>query len=421
MQFIHLDSIDDERVSAYTNLTEIQLRNKLEPSKGLFIAESPKVIDRALTADREPISLLVEEPWIGGMSETFARIDQRWGTDIPVYVASPEQLKQLTGYRLHRGALAAMKRWPLPSVEEVCRGARRIAVMENIVDHTNVGALMRSAAALNVDAVLVTPSCGDPLYRRAARVSMGTVFQIPWTRIGGDDKHYWPFTGLPDDPNSILASMGNYVANTDALFEALALDEKAEDTKHDMGGDIAPYFAARNEAGVYDFNSNEIPGATPTDHAYWRDVGTLKQFYDAHMDLISYVPEFNLYNTEWPIYTLSGNLPPAKFVHAGRDRLGHATDSIVSPGVIVSGGEVHHSVLSPNVRIHSWSQVVDSILFDGVTINRRARVYKAILDKNVVLTENSTVGIDTEHDLARGFTVTPEGITVVPKGTVVDD
>ena len=195
-------------------------------------------------------------------------------------------------------------------------------------------------------------------------------------------------TGLPDDPNSILASMGNYVANTDALFEALALDEKAEDTKHDMGGDIAPYFAARNEAGVYDFNSNEIPGATPTDHAYWRDVGTLKQFYDAHMDLISYVPEFNLYNTEC---------------------------------VIVSGGEVHHSVLSPNVRIHSWSQVVDSILFDGVTINRRARVYKAILDKNVVLTENSTVGIDTEHDLARGFTVTPEGITVVPKGTVVDD
>ena len=155
--------------------------------------------------------------------------------------------------------------------------------------------------------------------------------------------------------------------------------------------------------------------------AYWRDGGTITQFYDAHMDLIAYVPEFNLYNQDWPIYTMSGNLPPAKFVHAGRDRLGHATDSIVSPGVIVSGGEVHHSVLSPNVRIHSWSQVVDSILFDGVVINRRARVYKAILDKNVVLTENSTVGIDTEHDLARGFTVTPEGITVVPKGTVVDD
>lgn len=196
MRFIHLDSIDDERVAAYVNLTEIQLRNRLEPSKGLFIAESPKVIDRALAAGREPISLLVEESWIDGMSGMFDVIEKRWGDGIPVYVASPEQLKRLTGYRLHRGALAAMKRWSLPSVEEVCRGARRVAVMENIVDHTNVGALMRSAAALDVDAVLVTPSCGDPLYRRAARVSMGTVFQVPWTRIGGDDEHYWPFTGM---------------------------------------------------------------------------------------------------------------------------------------------------------------------------------------------------------------------------------
>lgn len=196
MRFIHLDSIDDERVAAYVNLTEIQLRNRLEPSKGLFIAESPKVIDRALAAGREPISLLVEESWIDGMSGMFDVIEKRWGDGIPVYVASPEQLKRLTGYRLHRGALAAMKRWSLPSVEEVCRGARRVAVMENIVDHTNVGALMRSAAALDVDAVLVTPSCGDPLYRRAARVSMGTVFQVPWTRIGGDDKNYWPFTGM---------------------------------------------------------------------------------------------------------------------------------------------------------------------------------------------------------------------------------
>lgn len=196
MRFIHLDSIDDERVAAYVNLTEIQLRNRLEPSKGLFIAESPKVIDRALAAGREPISLLVEESWIDGMSGMFDVIEKRWGDGIPVHVASPEQLKRLTGYRLHRGALAAMKRWSLPSVEEVCHGARRVAVMENIVDHTNVGALMRSAAALDVDAVLVTPSCGDPLYRRAARVSMGTVFQVPWTRIGGDDKHYWPFTGM---------------------------------------------------------------------------------------------------------------------------------------------------------------------------------------------------------------------------------
>lgn len=220
MQFITIDSIDDERVAAYTNLTEIQLRNQLEPERGLFIAESPKVIDRALAAGREPISLLVEEPWIEGMSQTFDVVDKRWGTDIPVYVASPEQLRQLTGYRLHRGALSAMRRWPLPSVEETCRDARRVAVMENIVDHTNVGALMRSAAALDVDAVLVTPSCGDPLYRRAARVSMGTVFQIPWTRIGGDDKHFWPRRGLEE-----LRSLGFTTVAMALSDDSISLDE----------------------------------------------------------------------------------------------------------------------------------------------------------------------------------------------------
>ena len=220
MQFITIDSIDDERVAAYTNLTEIQLRNRLEPERGLFIAESPKVIDRALAAGREPISLLVEEPWIEGMSQTFDVVDKRWGTDIPVYVASPEQLRQLTGYRLHRGALSAMRRWPLPSVEETCRDARRVAVMENIVDHTNVGALMRSAAALDVDAVLVTPSCGDPLYRRAARVSMGTVFQMPWTRIGGDDKHFWPRRGLEE-----LRSLGFTTVAMALSDDSISLDE----------------------------------------------------------------------------------------------------------------------------------------------------------------------------------------------------
>jgi len=154
------------------------------------------------------------------MSQTFDVVDKRWGTDIPVYVASPEQLRQLTGYRLHRGALSAMLRWPLPSVEETCRDARRVAVMENIVDHTNVGALMRSAAALDVDAVLVTPSCGDPLYRRAARVSMGTVFQIPWTRIGGDDKHFWPRRGLEE-----LRSLGFTTVAMALSDDSISLDE----------------------------------------------------------------------------------------------------------------------------------------------------------------------------------------------------
>ncbi|BAQ31294.1 TrmH family RNA methyltransferase [Bifidobacterium scardovii] len=220
MRFITIDSIDDERVSAYTNLTEIQLRNRLEPAKGLFIAESPKVIDRALAAGREPISLLVEEPWIEGMADTFAFVDEHWGPSVPVYVASSEQLRQLTGYRLHRGALSAMRRWPLPSVAEVCRGARRIAIMENIVDHTNVGALMRSAAALDVDAVLVTPSCGDPLYRRAARVSMGTVFQIPWTRIGTESRHAWPFDGLEE-----LHGLGFTTVAIALTDDSISLDE----------------------------------------------------------------------------------------------------------------------------------------------------------------------------------------------------
>ncbi len=220
MQFIPLPSIDDERVAAYVNLTEMQLRNRLEPAKGLFIAESPKVIDRALAAGREPISLLVEEAWIDGMADMFARIDAQWGLNIPVYVASADQLKRLTGYHLHRGALSAMRRWPLPSVAEVCRNARRVAVMENIVDHTNVGALIRSAAALNVDAVLVTPSCGDPLYRRAARVSMGTVFQIPWTRIGGEDKQYWPFKGIDE-----LKSLGFTTVAMALEDDSISLDE----------------------------------------------------------------------------------------------------------------------------------------------------------------------------------------------------
>ena len=225
---------------------------------------------------------------------------------------------------------------------------------------------------------------------------------------------------MPGDDTKSLASMGIYVFDADYLYELLEEDDKDENSSHDFGKDIIPKITKAGMAYAHPFPLSCVQ-SDPNAEPYWRDVGTIKQFYDAHMDLIAYVPEFNLYNQDWPIYTMSGNLPPAKFVHAGRDRLGHATDSIVSPGVIVSGGEVHHSVLSPNVRIHSWAQIVDSVLFDGVVINRRARVYKAILDKNVVLTENSTVGIDTEHDLARGFTVTPDGITVVPKNTIVDD
>ena len=168
------------QLDVFARLTEGQLRSRLEPEKGIFIAESPKVIERALDAGYEPVSLLMERKHISGQGRD---IIARCG-DIPVYTADREVLAGLTGYQLTRGVLCAMRRPPLPSVEAVCANARRVAVLEGIVDSTNIGAIFRSAAALNMDAVLVTPTCGDPLYRRAVRVSMGTVFQIPWTRIG---------------------------------------------------------------------------------------------------------------------------------------------------------------------------------------------------------------------------------------------
>ncbi|MFT8704103.1 TrmH family RNA methyltransferase [Bifidobacterium aquikefiricola] len=220
MKFIGLEDLNDTRVAAYTHLTELQLRNRLEPAQGLFIAESPKVIVRALHAGVKPLSFLVEESWIDGMADTFADVDAHWGNEVPVFVAKPELLKTITGYRLHRGALSAMHRWALPSVESICANATRIAVMENIVDHTNVGALMRSAAALSVDAVLVTPSCGDPLYRRAARVSMGTVFQVPWTRICDDDDERWPTDGI-----KALHRLGFVTASMALSDDSISLDE----------------------------------------------------------------------------------------------------------------------------------------------------------------------------------------------------
>lgn len=192
----NVETLDDPRLDAFARLTEAQLRSKLEPEKALFIAESGKVIERALAAGMEPLSLLMEAKWLPAMQPIIDEISARWGDGVPVFVAPHDELTKLTGFELTRGALGAFRRPQLPSVADIVRGARRITVLEDITNHTNVGAIFRSAAALGIDAVLVTPACYDPLYRRAVRVSMGTVFQVPWTRIGGDDKHYWPFTGM---------------------------------------------------------------------------------------------------------------------------------------------------------------------------------------------------------------------------------
>lgn len=188
---IEIHDFSAPELDAFARLTEGQLRSRQDAEKGLFIAESPKVIERALNGGYEPVALLMERKHIEGQTrEIIARC-----ADIPVYTAEREVLADLTGYALTRGVLCAMRRRALPSVEALCAGARRVAILESIVDPTNVGAIFRSAAALNMDAVLVTPTCCDPLYRRSVRVSMGTVFQIPWTRIG-ERVEDWPERGM---------------------------------------------------------------------------------------------------------------------------------------------------------------------------------------------------------------------------------
>ena len=194
-RFVKITDFKAPELDIFVRLTGAQLRNKLEPEKGIFIAESPTVIEVALNAGCEPIALLTDERLVGG---AVASIIEKCGAkdeDFPVYTAEREVLSSLTGFELTRGALCAMRRPPLPTVEELCRNARRIAVLEEVADSTNIGALFRSAAALGIDAVLITPTCCDPLCRRAVRVSMGTVFQVPFTRIG-DTPADWPEKGL---------------------------------------------------------------------------------------------------------------------------------------------------------------------------------------------------------------------------------
>jgi glucose-1-phosphate adenylyltransferase len=226
-------------------------------------------------------------------------------------------------------------------------------------------------------------------------------------------------TPLADNPDEILASMGNYVFDAQALVEQVTKDADAEDTKHDMGGDIMPAFADRGEAAVYDFKANTVPGAEDRDKDYWRDVGTLDSYYEAHMDLVAVHPVFNLYNYEWPIFTDVGPYPPAKFVHGWHGRVGSAVNSIVSPGCVVSGSLVENSVMGPDTRVHSWATVTDSVLLDGVKVGRHAVVRRAIIDKNVSIPENARIGLDPEEDRARGLTVTESGLVVIGKGQVV--
>ena len=216
-EIIELADLDAPELAIYARLTEGQLKNRAEPEKGLFIAESPKVIDRALDAGYEPVSLLMERKHIEGQARDIVA---RCG-GVPVYTSSLEVLKELTGFPLTRGVLCAMRRRRVPALEEVCRNARRVVVLEDVMNPTNVGAIFRSAAALGMDAVLLTPACSDPLYRRAVRVSMGTVFQIPWARIGTELSD-WPHPGL-----ETLRDLGFKTAAMALEDDSVSIDDEA--------------------------------------------------------------------------------------------------------------------------------------------------------------------------------------------------
>lgn len=213
---IEITNFEFPELDVYARLNESQLLHFNEPNPGIFIAESPKVIERALNAGYRPVSFLIEKKEIEAQTE---KIFARWES-VPVYTAEFEVLKQLTGFGLTRGMLCAMERLSLKSVEEVCKNARRIAVLENVVNPTNVGAIFRSAAALNMDAVLLTPACSDPLYRRAARVSMGTVFQVPWTFFD-KKKVSWPDGGI-----QLLKEMGFQTAAMALTDDSVSIDDK---------------------------------------------------------------------------------------------------------------------------------------------------------------------------------------------------
>ncbi len=221
---------------------------------------------------------------------------------------------------------------------------------------------------------------------------------------------------IPGRPGWTLASMGNYLFNTNVLTREAENDATSASSSHDFGGDILPRIFEREPVFVYDFHTNVIRGEEERARGYWRDIGTIEAYHAASMDLISVAPVLNLYNTHWPIRSGFSNLPPAKFVFADQEtkRIGIATDSMVSEGCIISGGHIERSILSPQVRLNSYAHVSESIIFEGANIGRHSRIRRAIIDKNVEIPEGTTIGYDHDEDRKRWF-VSKDGIVVVPK------
>jgi len=225
--------------------------------------------------------------------------------------------------------------------------------------------------------------------------------------------------GRPGRPDEALASMGIYVFDSDLLIEALHKDAADDDSGHSIGGDIIPRLVRERAAHVYDFRHNEVPGALTRDRSYWRDLGTIDSYFNAHMDLCAVHPIFNLYNDRWPILTRVPCQPPARFLTEDGDRVGRAVNSVVSNGVCVSGGWIRDSVVSPGVRLDSGARVNRAVILHNCRVHRHARVESAVLDKSVTVLEGAAVGVDKDHDRSRGFVVSAGGVTVVGKGQVV--
>jgi len=258
---------------------------------------------------------------------------------------------------------------------------------------------------------------------RALASECGIIEMAPDGRMIGFHEKPRPGTEktMPGDDTRCLASMGNYLFTTDSLVQEIVRDAGDEASAHDFGKSIVTSMHTRKRVFVYDFMKNIVPGQSEKERGYWRDVGSLDAYYQSNMDLVDVDPVFSLYNFEWPIFTIRYNYPPAKFVFNNEKerRVGHATDSLISEGCIISGGHVHHSILSPRVRINSYSYVEGAILFEDVTVGRHCKIRRAIIDKHVDIPPGTVIGYDPEEDKAR-FQVTESGIVVIPKGMRIE-
>ncbi len=260
-----------------------------------------------------------------------------------------------------------------------------------------------------------------PIPREAAR-DFGVIEVAPGGRIVAFHEKVQSPPPMPGDASRCLASMGNYVFRPDVLLRELQEDENIEQSRHDFGHDILPRLVRKGAAvHAYDFAQNAVPGEDEHNRGYWRDIGTIDAYWEAQMDLIEIHPQFNLYNFRWPIRTGATHDPPAKFVFRdeAQARVGIATDSMVSHGCIISGGRIHRSLLGVGCRVNSFSEVEESVLFEGVRVGRHAKIRRAIIDKDVEIPAGSVIGFDREADRQRFF-VTEEGTVVIPKRAKLD-